>query len=163
MSSSLKPLEHFSPDFTRGLMSKGYWQFVRMVPHRWTRWPPQPYVIKKKKKQKKKLLITFFRTKKALWVRIRHTNKYVTNVLHMRTIVRICNSYIFVWMPHVEIYTCANNTKSSHLIKLRRKIDTVALCLWYRIEIVHQTPRWSGSTLFLKSKCSFRVMLVIYK
>ena len=85
----------------------------------------------------------------ALWVRICHTNKYVTNVLRMRTIVRICNSYICVWMPRVEIYTCANNTKSLHLIKLQRKIDTVGLCLWYRIEIVHQTPRWSGSTLFL--------------
>ena len=31
-------------------------------------------------------------------------------------------------MSHVEFNKCANNTKSSHLIKLQRKIDTVGLC-----------------------------------
>ena len=31
-------------------------------------------------------------------------------------------------MSHVEFNACDNNTISSHLIKLRRKIDTVRLC-----------------------------------
>ena len=54
-----------------------------------------------------------------------HTYEYVIDVLHMRTIVRIRNTYIYL---HVEFNTCANNTKSSHLLKLRRKIDKVELC-----------------------------------
>ena len=44
--SSLKPLEQFSPDFTWGLLSKGFCQFVQMVPHHRTRWPPCPYMVK---------------------------------------------------------------------------------------------------------------------
>ena len=42
---SLKLLEQFSPDFTWGL-SKGCCQFVQMVPHHQTRWPPGPYMVK---------------------------------------------------------------------------------------------------------------------
>ena len=56
----------------------------------------------------------------AYMSRIRIRNKWVT----MRTVVRIRNSYICVWVSHVEFEPCANNTKSSHLIK----IDTVGLC-----------------------------------
>ena len=57
-----------------------------------------------------------------------HIYECVTDVLHMRTTVRIRNSYICVLVLHVEFNTCDNNTISSHLIKLRRKIDTVRLC-----------------------------------
>ena len=42
--------DQFSPDFTRGLLSKGYWQFVQMVPHYWTRRPPCPYISYKNTK-----------------------------------------------------------------------------------------------------------------
>ena len=45
MSSSLKPLEQFSPDFTWGLLSKGYCQFVQIIPCR-SRWPSCPYMVK---------------------------------------------------------------------------------------------------------------------
>ena len=51
MSSSLKLLEQFSPDFTWGLLPKG----LKVPSHR-TRWPPCPYTVK----------IFFSRTKKAL-------------------------------------------------------------------------------------------------
>ena len=44
MTSSLKTLEQFSADF--GFLSKEYWQYVRMVPHNWTRWLPCPYMVK---------------------------------------------------------------------------------------------------------------------
>ena len=63
-----------------------------------------------------------------LWECILRTYEYVTYVLHMRTIVRIRNSYICVWVSHVEFHKCANNTKSSRLIKLQRKINTAGLC-----------------------------------
>ena len=46
MSSSLKPLEQFSPDFTWCFLLKGYWQFVQMVPCHWTRWLSYPYDTK---------------------------------------------------------------------------------------------------------------------
>ena len=45
----------------------------------------------------------------------------------MRTIVRIRSNYICVLVSHVEFNMCANNTKSSHLKKLQRKIDTDGL------------------------------------
>ena len=45
MLSSLKLLEQFSPDFKRGLLSKGYCQFVQMVTRSWTKWPPCPYMV----------------------------------------------------------------------------------------------------------------------
>ena len=54
--SSLKQREQFSPDFTSGLLSKGYWQFVRMVPHHWTRWPPNMVkALKKSSPEPRKL------------------------------------------------------------------------------------------------------------
>ena len=56
--SSQKPLEQFSTDFAWGLMLKGYCQFVRIVPHHWTRWLSCPYMVKHLK--------IFSRTKKAL-------------------------------------------------------------------------------------------------
>ena len=46
MSSSLKLLQLFSPDFTRGLLSEGYGKFVQMVPHHRTKWPQCPYMVK---------------------------------------------------------------------------------------------------------------------
>ena len=64
----------------------------------------------------------------ALSVCIFNTYEYVTDVLHMRTVERKRNSYICVWVSHVEFNTCANNTKSSHPIKLQRKIDKIVLC-----------------------------------
>ena len=33
--------------FHMEFLSKGYWQFVQMVPHHWKRWPPCPYIVKK--------------------------------------------------------------------------------------------------------------------
>ena len=33
-TSSLKALNQFSPDFTWDLLSKGYWQFIQMVPQK---------------------------------------------------------------------------------------------------------------------------------
>ena len=44
--SILKLLEQISTDFTWGLLSKGYGQFVQMVPRHWTRWPSCPYMVK---------------------------------------------------------------------------------------------------------------------
>ena len=44
--SSFKSLEQFSAEFTWGHLSKGYCQFVQMVPRHWTRWPPCPYMVK---------------------------------------------------------------------------------------------------------------------
>ena len=41
-------------------------------------------------------------------------------LLRVHIVVRIRNSYICVWVSHAEFYTCAYNTKSSHLIKLQR-------------------------------------------
>ena len=61
-------------------------------------------------------------------MRICHTYEYVTDVLHMRALVRIRNNYIYVRVWHVEYNPCANNMKSSHLIKLQRKVDTVGMC-----------------------------------
>ena len=66
--------------------------------------------------------------RKPAWERICHTYEYVTDVLHMRTVVCIRNSYICVCVSHVDINTCANNTKSSHRIKLQWKIDSIGLC-----------------------------------
>ena len=43
MSSSLKPLDQFH-QFT--CLSKGYCQFVQVVPCHWTRWPPCPCIVK---------------------------------------------------------------------------------------------------------------------
>ena len=48
MSSTLKPLDQFSPDFALGFLLKGYCQLVQMALHYWTRWPPCPYMVKKK-------------------------------------------------------------------------------------------------------------------
>ena len=42
----LKLLEQFFPDFAWGLLSKGYWQFVQMVLHHWTRWLSCPNMVK---------------------------------------------------------------------------------------------------------------------
>ena len=42
--------------------------------------------------------------------------------------MRIRNSYIYVCVSYIEFNACANNTESSHLIKLQRKVDTVGLC-----------------------------------
>ena len=48
-------------------------------------------------------------------------------MLHTSKIVRIRNSYICVRVSHVEFNTCANNTQSSHLLRLQKN-DTVGLC-----------------------------------
>ena len=66
-------------------------------------------------------------TLSTLWVCICHTYENITDVLHMRTMVRIHNSYKFIRVPHVEFYTCANNTESSQPIKLQSQ--TAELCV----------------------------------
>ena len=60
MSSSLKQLDQFSPDFTLGFLLKGYYQFVQKVLHHKTRCLPCPCMVKKKY-----LKIYFSRTKKT--------------------------------------------------------------------------------------------------
>ena len=51
LPSKKKKKKKKKKDFILGLLSKGYRQFVKMVPHQWTRWPPCRYMIKKKQKK----------------------------------------------------------------------------------------------------------------
>ena len=74
-----------------------------------------------------------------IWIR----NK----LLRTRTAERIRNSYICVCVPHVEFHICANNTKSSHLVKLQRKIDTVGL--YVLIQNRNYTCKAVGNLFFL--------------
>ena len=62
-TSSRKPLAHFSPDFTGGLLSTVLRQFVKTVLRHSTRWLPCPYMVKH-------LKIFFSRTKRALRLNI---------------------------------------------------------------------------------------------
>ena len=50
MFSSLKLLEQFSPDFTWGLLSKGYWQFIGIVLGPLNKMAAMPLMVKRYKK-----------------------------------------------------------------------------------------------------------------
>ena len=119
MSSSLKPLYQFSPDFTRPSV-KMMLLICSVVLHYWTRWPPCPlYMVKKHWK------IIFSRTKKVFgWILvycIRNTRstkfvqmmilgwpfngkvKFVSELLG--NIGRILHFFIWVLWPFQEYFT----------------------------------------------------------
>ena len=81
--------------------------------------------------------VSFFLLERDLWVRICHIYEYVTDVLHMRSVVH--NSYICVWMSHVEFNPCP--AEPGYTLPLKNSVDPDQL-------LASEEANWSGSAPF---------------